>query len=216
MRKGLFSTAMAVLLLISAACIVSKEVRTESPRTNSASVNASPSMSNVRNESGSTEFEDMLDELDNLTSLCGSESLRKGKAGNVSLRIWVGFGPTLTRGLLLQKNERPTDQCFISTEDSAKRSGERSHRVSPTISIGEFWERVSNSPLLDLPDDSEVGSVEPQNDSDVVIVEVRRNNNYRSFKYSMPCKSPTKEAKTLISEIQAISGMLNVDFYKCS
>jgi hypothetical protein len=158
----------------------------------------------------------IIAELERFASRASVKNLKdkKLKEQDTELRIWVGFGAGTTRGLLL------TDQGGTYTGVYIPPSREDSGSVKPRSVAGrggwvDVWRTLEENGFFDLPDDSVVGTVEPFQDSDVLFVEFKKGSAYRTFSYSAPCYSSTKEAKALLSSLGSVNASLGFSFYDC-
>lgn len=156
-----------------------------------------------------------LDEIDRFASRYSVGSLREKRlpANAYELRIWIGISPNTTRGLILTEN---TARYLPPIGDIGQEKFEPARALVPASGWEAFWNDVGNSGLLYFPEEPEAEQVEPWNDSDVVIVEIRKGNNYRNVLYGFPCHSKGVQAKLLIDAITTISQHLGIEFYKCS
>ncbi len=156
----------------------------------------------------------VLDAIDQFAALHLVKSLRTKRVSSdsIELRIWVGFSPDVTRGLLLNKRVDSCKSIYLPPELS---DANKPRDVGERAGCAGLWSLIENSGFMNLPDDSIVGSVEAKNDSDVVIVEVKEGDRYHYFKYSSPCDSELTEAKLLVDTLAKIGSELSLEFYPC-
>jgi len=174
------------------------------------------SNSNGEGAAADEDEEVLLDEVDRFAETAGVKSLRKKTLATDSRedRIWVGFGPGITRGLIFEKAAGRSKGIYLppTGEESSKT---RLQDLAPKDGWSKFWFELDSSGMLALPDDSAVGRLEPQPDSNVVLVEVRRGEEYRWFLYSAPCYSRAPEAQTLVTTLIGVGQTIGLDFYRC-
>lgn len=156
-----------------------------------------------------------LDEMDRFAARYSVGSLREKRlpANTYELRIWIGVSPDTTRGLILTENSA---LYLPPIGDIGQGRFEPARALAPETGWEAFWNDVGNSGLIYFPEEPEAEEVEPWNDSNVVIVEVRKGNNYRSVMYGFPCHSKRRQAKLLINAIIRVSQRLGIEFYSCA
>jgi hypothetical protein len=183
-----------------------------------------PSGKNNASEKLNSDSDDelvMLSEVDQFASKYSLVGLRQSQIERdcMELRIWVGFGPTITRGVVIARcPELSTVRYFPPLGESLPKSTslrpvELNHKSNPN----EFWKDFTKTGILELPDDSLTqGEVEPFADSTTVIVEVKKIDGYRSYSYASPCFSDNREARLLVAALTQINQEFGISFYKCS
>lgn len=157
----------------------------------------------------------LLDEIDTFSEKFRIGTLRKHAVveNDKEIRIWIGFSPSMTRGLLLSDNSASLLPPIGESE------GGKDHRIQnlvPRDSWTALWKDAAIADLLSLPDEPTAEWIEPRDDSDAVIVEIKTGDNYRTMMYSSPCNSRAANARKLTAAISAIGAKLGTDFYKCA
>lgn len=170
--------------------------------------------SNLENKN---EINLLLNELDNFAARSSIESLRKKilDKKDFEIRIWVGFSPNITRGLILEHNSIQRVSYLPPTGTDSFEKSSSIQILFPRSGWDEFWSEINTSGILSLPNDSDIEGVEPFPDSDVVLIEVKEGDKYRAFSYGAPCLSKASEAKQLVNSLLTISQNLNIKFYHC-
>jgi Apolipoprotein N-acyltransferase len=112
-----------------------------------------------------------LDEFDKVAARFSIDSLRKSKilADSFEARIWVGNFPETERGLILSENSA---KFVPPTEQSENKEKLQVQSLTPIAG----WESVQEdiTSLLNMPDEPPTERIEPANDSDAVIVEIKK------------------------------------------
>lgn len=160
----------------------------------------------------------VLDEIDRFAAHYSISGLRKKtlSSDQTEIRIWVGFSPNITRGLIIGRNLKLTEASYLPPigENRKSKTGAAISK-HPATGWDRLWADMNASAFMNLPDDPRVGKVEPYEDSDGVVVEVKTGEEYRWFEYASPCDSNTSEAKTLLSSLEMIGDRLGISFYQC-
>jgi apolipoprotein N-acyltransferase len=156
----------------------------------------------------------ILDVLDHFAANYSIDSLRNKKvlANTREVRIWVGFGPDITRGLVLRNDHAEFLPPLGEGNNSRSR---KSQIVKPSSGAGSFWSEIEEAGLLEFPKEPKSEWVEPRNDSNVVVVEVRNGEDYQYVVYGAPCNSKGLNATKLTSAIANIGEVLGTEFFKC-
>lgn len=168
-------------------------------------------------EPGRNRLEDetaVLDELDKFGAKFSVVSLRSKRLqeDDRELRIWVGFGPDKTRGLIVASNSA---KYLLPIGDIGRETDMAAQSLVPASAWDSFWSGIIASGLLNLPKEPESEKIDPREDSDVIVVEMKDGSNYKYIVYGAPCHSQWRNAKTLVAAIAKISRGLQVDFYQC-
>lgn len=174
----------------------------------------SPTDQNLLKQQRPSETRLLLDEFDRFGKKYGVENLRKSVVdeNNKEVRIWIGVSPSLTRGLLLSKNSAT---LLPPVGESESQKSYVVQRVTPRDGWIDLWNDSATAELLSLPDEPTAEWIEPYEDSDAVVVEIKTGDNYRTIMYGSPCSSRGENARKLTASISAIGAKLGTDFYKC-
>lgn len=153
-----------------------------------------------------------LDDLDRFGARFSIQSLRKTKLedNDRELRVWVGFAPHVTRGLIIS-NDRATLLHPLGEPEQVRKP----QPVSPRSGWDRAWSLIEETGILKLREEKAMEAVEPFHDSTAVIVEMRTGNDYRYILYHAPCRSPRPESKQLVDAIATIGHEFSISFYDC-
>lgn len=125
------------------------------------------------------------------------------------VRIWNVLGTRQTRGLILEENSA----SFLTLEPNGDKF--RRSSVSPKQGWADFWKRVTDLGLFDLPDNlAEAGTV-PEPDSNVVYVETKQGKTYRVFRFEGLCYARSADAAKLLEVLSAAAESFAVEIHHC-
>lgn len=159
-----------------------------------------------------------LNIIDEKLKKIGEKSLRKIKLATdeSEIRVWEGFGTTYTQGLLLRNRKGMWSAKYIYFTSFTKEGKIDSFQINNPKSGWEiFWQRLKEQDIITILDDSEVGAVEPFEDSKYVVFEILIADKYRSYSYNAPCYSETVEGKKVVNILKILSEELDKDFLRC-
>lgn len=165
------------------------------------------------------EKEGLLNALDREISQAGLRSLRKSKleSEDLEVRVWIGFGYPPLRGLILKKsNEKWVAEYLPPHRESETKTNSLRKLEAPIGGWTELWKKLETQDIFSNKDDSEVGAVEPFEDSRMVIIESLIGKNYKTYSYNAPCYSKAEEAKKVINILKILEASFEVDLHKCS
>lgn len=154
------------------------------------------------------EFSKIVDKI-LVNSSKKSSSKQKLSGEELEIRIWCGFGARPIRGISLQNKKRIFSAIYFDE------LGESKYLTPPLSGWDVLWNKLNDLNILDLPNDNEVGAVEPFPDSEVVFVEIFNNQGYRSYSYNYPCYSKITEGKKVVQIMKTISDELKVKLLDC-
>lgn len=157
----------------------------------------------------------ILDEFDKFAERYAARGLRTKNLSRdeTEVRVWVGFAPNMTRGLILSQQSAV---LLGPLGESASIGFRKPQSLEFPTGTGELWNDPSVQQLLRLPDEPSTERIEPALDSDVVVVEIKQGNEYRTIQYGFPCNSRGSSARKLTDSITRIGEKLGVDFYRCA
>lgn len=161
----------------------------------------------------------ILDFVDKTIRQLGVKSLRKTEpnAEDLEIRIWVGIGYPTLGGLILGRRKNKWKANYFPTFETPKKAKPPRMLTLDRPSIGweNLWSKLKDQDIVTNRDDSEVGVVEPFEDSTLVMIEVLVRGHYRNYSYHAPCYSDAKEAKKLLKALTILEEAFNVNLHNC-
>jgi hypothetical protein len=156
----------------------------------------------------------IVDVLDHFAARSAVRSLRKKSLPHDvrEVRIWLGFGPDVTRGLILGDSSA---SYLPPVGDVGREKRRPPQSLRPADGWGKFWSEMEESGLLELSEEPIAERVEPSNDSIVMVVEMKKGDDYRYLFYPSPCRSNWPSAKDLLRSVATIERSFGVEFYNC-
>lgn len=172
------------------------------------------------------EYKELVGLIDEKIRPFGLKSLRKAELGDddLEVRVWKGHGyPTLSGVILERKKNKwkavyfPTSY-FPDSQISEKPLKSLINLDSPVMGWDKLWSSLKEQDILTNKDDidTEVGVVEPFNDSIMITVEVLIRKRYRHYRYHAPCYSKAEEAKKLLKAVKILEENFKIKLHDCS
>ncbi len=161
---------------------------------------------------------ELMRDLDETLGRSGIKPLRSHSLpeGELEVRIWKGWGMRGTKGIVIVKSPVGWKASLITIPISPKNS--RPSVVvlpSPASGFDALWSKLIERQILILPDDSEVGVVEPFEDSELVIVDILNGDQQRTYSYNAPCYSDVAEGRNVKQIIEILSREFNEEWFAC-
>ncbi|HCA58599.1 MAG TPA: hypothetical protein DEP46_11510 [Blastocatellia bacterium] len=144
--------------------------------------------------------------LNRTTALLEIDELRRSRVpeGDLEIRVWR-FGIPL-EGVILKRTNGVWSATRIITDDHVEPSSARTISLGPPTSGWVlFYSDLEQKGILDLPDASEVNCSYGGTDGTTHVVEVKKSNAYRTYKYA---STECAEAKRM----REISDLIGVEF----
>jgi hypothetical protein len=153
-------------------------------------------------------------EIDKFAAANGVQSLRQSlSVTDTELRFWIGFGPDKTRGLILRDQNGSIHALLLQPLSTSSRAsdhvvgpdGERQmgELIGSLEATGFFKERRGDM------------SMEPREDSEVLILETASGGNYVISRYASPCLSTGPEAKRIVGILNEFQKTFDVSLRVC-
>lgn len=156
----------------------------------------------------------ILNEFDAFAAKSSIVGLRKKKLAKdaMEIRIWIGISPDDTRGIVMSQSDV---KYLPPIGDVGREKLQSPIMLSPIEGQQKFWIRVEDSGILSIPPESIADKTDPQQDGNIVVVEVKRGSGYKYIVYGSLCRSRSRSAHQLIAAISSITQDLNFNFFNC-
>jgi hypothetical protein len=161
---------------------------------------------------------EIIRETDRQLSAVGILPLRTENrpADSFEVRVWKGWGMRGTKGIILRRPRGRWIASLVSIPSSGRFS-------RPTIQVLQaphsgwevVWQALIENRILDLPDDSEVGEVEPFEDSEQIVVDLLINSDHRTYSYNAPCYSEVDEGRNVKRIVEILGREFDVTWFSC-
>lgn len=124
---------------------------------------------------------------------------------DLELRVWIGFGVIPLEGFVIKRSSgRWLSTHLRSISPRLARRDYQRTLQAPKSGWEPFWQHLTNEGVLTLPDSSELKGEILAADGESFVVEVKRGNSYRTYRYSNPDLQQWPEAKSILGIVQTV------------
>jgi hypothetical protein len=134
---------------------------------------------------------------------------------DLEVRIWVGFGLTALKGLILKRAKGQWSATHLEGIHRRLPKGEYQKLLrTPESGWEAAWRRLVDAGILTLPDASAVGCNAGINDGMSYVVEVNKERAYRTYMYDNPTHAKCDEAEQMLKVGEIIAKEFGVEEFR--
>jgi hypothetical protein len=140
-------------------------------------------------------------EINELAKFARLQNLRSVvlPSNDLEVRIWGGFGGDLTQGLILKRVAGQWNALhLVRIHPRLPKSQSKIVQPSPKSGWEKCWERLIKEGLLTLPDSSTLKGEKRIRDGFSYVVEINKDETYRTYMYGNPEQQDWQEAKQMV------------------
>lgn len=148
-----------------------------------------------------------FDIIDRHTKLVGLSSLRDiiVPEGDLEFRLWMGFGTTELQGYIVKKEGLKWNAKYL--EEHQLRNLQK-----PKSGWDQLWKKLADEGMLSLPNASEIPNYGNRGTDGIsIVVEINKDNHYRTYAYSNPCLFPSHtKCKVRVAEEEHLINIVKI------
>jgi hypothetical protein len=118
------------------------------------------------------------------------------------IRIWEGFGVSRLSGYVIKRKGTEWSALLLLGVDSSEPV--QTIAVMPKSGWDPFWQHLTQSGILTLPDSSTLPDYGVGVDATSCVVETNMNLTYRTYMYSNPEHRKSREARQMVEIIRIL------------
>jgi hypothetical protein len=119
--------------------------------------------------------------------------------GDVEVRVWWGGGLSPLEGITLRRVAGQWSALHAKADNYYQpQKAERRELRPPKSGWEAVWQQLVNSGILTLPDASELNCNVGGLDGGAYVVEINKDNTYRTYMYDMPSEAKCNEARQMM------------------
>jgi len=144
-------------------------------------------------------------------------SSRSLPTGEMEVRVWKGWGMRGAKGVVLEKRRSGWKAGLITIPASGNAERPTVQSLpAPRSGWEAMWSELTARRISELPDDSEVGAVEPFEDSEQVIVDLLVGDQRRTYSYNAPCYSAVEAGQNVKRIGEIIASEFGLPWFDCN
>lgn len=150
--------------------------------------------------------------IDTVTEFGSLKRLRETHLaeGDMEIRVWRGFSTARLEGVILSKTTGAVSARYIISDDCCNIRAAYLKTLPPPKSGWEvFWGKIDEAGITTLPDSSVVNCETPGIDGISYVVEINRDNVYRTYMYETSYPQKCEE----VQKMKQIGRTIAEEFY---
>ena len=207
LRHPLLISLLVFLLLGTGACLIS--LGTDDKK---------PEGEQLRNATPEAKWEPIFFKMINERLVeSGTAELRTTQmTGNdFEVRVWVGFGGKGEDGIILRHTSNQWSGLYLHGLSRSPRVATTvRHLAAPQSGWEAAWQKLTKAGLLTLPDAAAAGCSVKIFDGVSYVVEINKDQKYRTYLYDNPSHSKCSEAKQMLEIGRIIAEEFNLSEFK--